>query len=67
MRTEAPLLSTIPVGIVATDGHTSATIDSVGEDPEGRLHMQLGQTMGFCEPFLVFYAPKTPGTIQAFC
>ena len=53
MRTQTPLLSTIPIGIVERDGHTSARIASLDEDPESRLHMQLGQTMGFYQPILV--------------
>jgi hypothetical protein len=52
MRTEAPLLSMFNVGIIEKDGHTSATIGSLDEDPDGRLHRQLGQTIGFYQPFL---------------
>ena len=52
MRTQAPLLSMLSVGIVESDGHTSAKIGSLDEDPDGRLHRQLGQTIGFYQPFL---------------
>lgn len=52
MRTEAPLLSMFNVGIIEKDGHTSATIGSLDEDPDGRLHKQLGETIGFYQPFL---------------
>ncbi|PYV69639.1 MAG: hypothetical protein DMG96_33480 [Acidobacteria bacterium] len=52
MRTEAPLLSIFQVGIIEKDGHTSATIGSLDDDPDGRLHRQLGQTIGFYQPFL---------------
>jgi len=52
MRTEAPLLSMFQVGIIEKDGHTSATIGSLDDDPDGRLHRQLGQTIGFYQPFL---------------
>ena len=52
MRTQAPLLSMLSVGIVESDGHTSANVGSLDEDPEGRLHRQLGQTIGFYQPFL---------------
>jgi len=52
MRTEAPLLSMFNVGIIEKDGHTSAKIGSLDEDPDGRLHRQLGQTIGFYQPFL---------------
>jgi hypothetical protein len=58
LRTDAPLLSIIPIGIVEKDGHTSARIGSLEEDPEGRLYMQLGQMMGFYQPFLVFTLKK---------
>jgi hypothetical protein len=52
MRTEAPLLSMFNVGIIEKDGHTSAKIGSLDEDPDGRLHKQLGETIGFYQPFL---------------
>jgi len=52
MRTQAPLLSMLSVGIIESDGHTSANIGSLDEDPDGRLHRQLGQTIGFYQPFL---------------
>ena len=52
MRTQAPLLSMLSVGVVEGDGHTSAKIGSLDEDPDGRLHRQLGQTIGFYQPFL---------------
>jgi Domain of unknown function (DUF4209) len=53
MRAEAPLLSMFSVNILASDGHTSATIGSVDQDPDGRLHRELGQIMGYYQPFLV--------------
>jgi hypothetical protein len=43
MRTEAPLLSMFSVGIIEKDGHTSAAVGSVEEDPDGRLHRQLAR------------------------
>jgi Domain of unknown function (DUF4209) len=53
MRTDAPFLSMIPINIVESDGHTSARIKSLGDDAEGRLHKQLGETIGYYQPFLV--------------
>jgi len=53
MQADAPLLSAFGVKITESDGHTSAQVGSVEKDPEGRLHMQLGQTLGFYQPILV--------------
>jgi len=52
MRTDAPLLSMFSVNVIEKDGHTSARIGSVDQDPDGRLHRQLAQTMSFYQPFL---------------
>jgi hypothetical protein len=52
MQTETPLLSMIGVNVIEKDGHTSARIGSIEEDPDGRLHRQLAQTMSFYQPFL---------------
>ncbi|HEY4903748.1 MAG TPA: DUF4209 domain-containing protein [Candidatus Sulfotelmatobacter sp.] len=53
MRTDAPLLGAFSIKITESDGHTSAKVGSLDKDPEGRLHMQLGQTMAFYQPILV--------------
>jgi hypothetical protein len=52
MRKDAPLLSIFKIGIIEKDGHTAATIGSLDEDPEGRLHRQLGEFINFDQPFL---------------
>lgn len=75
MRTEAPLMSIIPISIIASDGHTTATIKSLDEDPDGRLHKQLAETVGFYQPFLVRtlaklrerYAPTTENVLDFLC
>jgi len=53
MRTDAPLISMIPIVRVERDGHPSSIIGPVDEDLEGRLHKQLGDTIAFYQPFLV--------------
>jgi Domain of unknown function (DUF4209) len=53
LETDAPLQSLFPVHVVDADGHTSAVIGSLDEDPDGRLHAQLAQSIGFYQPFLV--------------
>ena len=42
----------LSVGVIEKDGHTGATIGSIDEDPDGRLHRQLAQTMSFYQPIL---------------
>jgi hypothetical protein len=64
MRTEAPLLSMFNVGIIEKDGHTSAKIGSLDEDPDGRLHRQLGQTIGFYQPFLALTLERLRDTYK---
>jgi lysyl-tRNA synthetase class 1 len=67
LRVGAPLMSIIPINILASDGHTTAKINSLDEDPDGRLHKQLAETIGFYQPFLADtlaklrerYAPTT--------
>ena len=75
MRTDAPLLSTIPINVLASDGHTTARIGSLDEDADGRLHKQLAETIGFYQPFLVHvlaklrerYAPPTESILDFLC
>jgi len=75
MRTDAPLLSMIPINILASDGHTTAKIKSLDEDADGRLHKQLAETIGFYQPFLVHtlaklrerYAPTTQDVLDFVC
>jgi len=50
-RRETPLLSLIPI-VRMEDGRPSATAGSVEDDREGRLHMQLAETILFYQPFL---------------
>jgi lysyl-tRNA synthetase class 1 len=75
MRTQAPLMSLIPINIIASDGHTTAKIGSLDEDPDGRLHKQLAETIGFYQPFLARtlarlreqYAPTTENVLDFLC
>ncbi len=75
LRTDAPLLSIIPISIIASDGHTTARINSLDEDPDGRLHKQLAETVGFYQPFLAHalaklrerYAPTTDNVLDFLC
>ena len=75
MRTDAPLLSMIPINMLASDGHTTAKIKSLDEDADGRLHKQLAETIGFYQPFLVhtlaklreLYAPTTQNVLDFVC
>jgi hypothetical protein len=53
LKTDAPLLSMIPILMVKEDGRPTAKIGSADEDAEGRLHKQLDQTIGFYQPFLM--------------
>ncbi len=53
MRTETPFLSMISVTRFDVDGRPTGKIGSIEDDPDGRLHQQLEQSMGFMQPFLV--------------
>jgi hypothetical protein len=67
LKTDAPFQSLIPVHVIDADGHTSAVIGSLDEDPDGRLHAQIAQSIKIYQPFLVHalaslrskYAPST--------
>jgi len=52
MRVDAPFLSMIPISVVDKDGFPTGKIGPVDDDAEGRLHQQLGRTIGFYQPFL---------------
>jgi len=75
MRIDAPLMSIIPISILASDGHTSAKVKSLDEDPDGRLHKQLAETIGFYQPFLARtlvklrerYALSTDNVLDFLC
>ncbi len=75
MKTETPLLSMIPVVTVQGDGRPTAKIDSLDEDAEGRLHAQLAQSIGFCQPFLTYtleklrekYTPSVDDILDTLC
>jgi lysyl-tRNA synthetase class 1 len=75
LRVDAPLMSIIPINILASDGHTTAKIRSLDEDPDGRLHKQLAETVGFYQPFLAHtlaklrerYAPTTENVLDFLC
>jgi uncharacterized protein DUF4209 len=58
LKTDTPLMSTIPIAVIETDGHTRAQIGSMEDDPDGRLHHQLAQTMRFYQPFLAHTLDK---------
>ena len=72
---DAPLMSIIPISIVAGDGHTTARVGPLDEDPDGRLHKQLAETVGFYQPFLARtlsrlrerYAPTTENVLDFLC
>lgn len=53
LKTDAPFLSMMEMIVVNEDGHPAARIGSLDEDPEGRLHKQLHEMMGFAQPFLM--------------
>jgi hypothetical protein len=75
LRVDTPLMSMIPIKIVASDGHTTARINSLDEDPNGRLHKQLAETIGFHQPFLEHtlsklrerYSPTTNNVLDFLC
>ncbi|HEV2960837.1 MAG TPA: DUF4209 domain-containing protein [Candidatus Angelobacter sp.] len=48
----APLMSLFSVVKVSSDGRASAKIGSLEEDPDGRLHMEIGNHIGMYVPFL---------------
>ncbi|HET9377525.1 MAG TPA: DUF4209 domain-containing protein [Chthoniobacterales bacterium] len=52
IRENAPLMSMIPM-VKIDDGRPTAMIGALDDDPDGRLHNQLGQTLNFHQPFLV--------------
>jgi len=52
LRTDAPFQSLIPITIIERDGSTTAKVGSADDDPDGRLNMQLGQTLSFYQPYL---------------
>jgi hypothetical protein len=58
LRTDAPFLSMISLNVIETGGFTTAKIGSLDEDFEGRLHNQLGKTIGFYQPFLEYTLTK---------
>lgn len=58
IKTDAPLISMFPITIIEKDGRPTAKIGSVDEDAEGRLYKQLGETISFYQPFLVFVLEK---------
>lgn len=51
-RRDAPLVSMIPIHFIDSGGSPTAKVGSIDDDAEGRLHRQLGQTIGFYQPFL---------------
>jgi len=75
MKTDAPLMSMIPITIIEKDGRPTAKIGSVDEDAEGRLYKQLGETVSFYQRFLVFvleklrekYAPSVGEVLGFLC
>lgn len=53
LRNEAPLLSMISVTRFDPEGRPVGKIGSVEEDPDGRLHEQIGRSIEIKRPFLV--------------
>lgn len=68
----APLMSLFHVVKVSSDGRPSAKIGSLEEDPDGRLHMEIGNSISTYVPFLIKvidtvrekYAPTPEQIIQ---
>ncbi|HEY6465674.1 MAG TPA: hypothetical protein VIY69_06770, partial [Candidatus Acidoferrales bacterium] len=52
MRTDAPLVSLMPVSFVDEAGNPAAAIGTVDDDEEGRLFQQLGRSLQFLQPIL---------------
>ncbi|MGA9885225.1 MAG: DUF4209 domain-containing protein [Candidatus Acidiferrales bacterium] len=75
LRSGAPFLSMIPIKIVETGGFTTGQIGSLDDDPEGRLHKQLEQIIGFYQPLLAHvlaklwerYAPTADNVLDFLC
>jgi lysyl-tRNA synthetase class 1 len=75
LRSDAPFLSIVPLHIIEKDGFTTAKIGSIEDDFDGRLHHQLGQTIGFYMPFLEYtlgklrerYAPTVDDILCFLC
>lgn len=74
-RSDTPLLNLIPIRIVDSAGLPTAKIGSLDEDAEGRLQQQLGQSIGFYQPFLVLtlsklrehYTPSVDDILEFLC
>lgn len=49
----APLMSLFSVAKISSDGLPSAKIGSLEEDPDGRLHMEIGNRISTYVPFLI--------------
>jgi Domain of unknown function (DUF4209) len=68
----APLMSLFSVVKLSSDGRPAAKIGSLEEDPDGRLHMEIGNSIGTYVPFLIKvidavrekYAPTPEQIIQ---
>ncbi|MBZ5494142.1 MAG: DUF4209 domain-containing protein [Acidobacteriia bacterium] len=68
----APLMSLFSVVKVSPDGRPSAKVGSLEEDPDGRLHMEIGNSISTYVPFLAKvvdavrekYAPTPQQMIQ---
>jgi hypothetical protein len=75
LRTDAPIASMIPIVVIKEDGHPSAKIGSLEEDPEGRLQKDLNQTIDFYQPFLMHvlsnlrerYSPTVEQVLDFLC
>jgi hypothetical protein len=75
LRTDAPFQSIIPITIIERDGFPTAKIGSMDEDADGRLHMQIGRTITFYQPFLELaltklreqYNPKVDDILDFLC
>ena len=54
MRRDTPLLSLISITRFDADGRPVGRIGSINDDPDGRLHDQLGKSISIQAPFLVW-------------
>jgi hypothetical protein len=58
LRTDAPFLSMIPVSFVDEAGNPTAVMGALDDDADGRLYQQLGRSLQFYQPILVYTLEK---------
>lgn len=65
LETDAPLLSMFPVSFVDADGNPTAAMGALDDDADGRLYEQLGRSMGFYQPILMYTLQKLREALPA--